>query len=238
MRRMRDVGAVVAIFAFLTAILWLRLILRPPWTFARAERALVIAVVVTCGVMAVGFGLRVHHVRAVRAAARWGSQEGFVAVEDRHQWPWVTDEPGVPLPVVNQAYAGSVDGFPVTVGHAQWESSGMLDVAGAAKGGGCFAILKLPYPSPRLGVRAKLNVTGDEFARQFWTICDDPAFAMAHIGPALRSEHVAGTLPDWMLVGDELYVVIRGRAPITPADIRYAIGKVRRIGDLLGLTSD
>lgn len=177
------------------------------------------------------------------ALSRWARRDGWTTLPVQGEWPWTTTEPGVPAPVVRRALSGTVNGFPVTVGEVTWASGGMLDVAGTAKGHGYFAVLRLPRSYGRLGVRRKLEPhrlrpAQDEFARQFWTICTDAELAVNHIGPDIRTAHLAGTLPEWMLVGNELYVVARGTGPLTPSAATDVVRQACRIADLLRLTRD
>jgi hypothetical protein len=107
------------------------------------------------------------------------------------------------------------------------------------QGHGTFAVLQLPWRYPRLGVRRKLNPDPlqpgrDEFSCQYWTICVDAEMAVNLISDAIKQAHVAGSLPDWMLVGDQVYIVTRHSGPTTPSHTRRAIQHVQRIADLLG----
>jgi hypothetical protein len=175
------------------------------------------------------------------ALPRWAERDGWTPVTGRGVWPWTTTEPGVPAPVVRQALSRTIDGFPITVGEVTWGPSGMLDVAGPAKGYGFFAVLRLPRSHPRLGVRRKREPKRprpgrDEFDRRYWTICADAGTAIDHIGADLKAAHVAKDLPDWIIVEDELYIVTRGRGPLTPSAATGVIRKVSRIADLLRLT--
>jgi hypothetical protein len=177
------------------------------------------------------------------ALFRWAQRNGWIRVPVQRDWPWTTTEPGVPAPVVLGALSKTVDGFPITLGEVTWAPSGMLDVAGAAKGHGFFAVLRLPHKYTRLGVRRKLDPHRlqpgqDEFARQFWTVCTDAELAINHIGPDIKAAHVAGNLPVWMLVEDELYVVARGARPLTPSAATNVVRQACRIADLLRLTRD
>jgi hypothetical protein len=177
------------------------------------------------------------------ALSRWAERNGWTTAPVQREWPWTTTEPGVPAPVVRRALSKTVDGFPVTVGKVTWAEGGMRDVAGAAKGHGFFAVLRLPRRYTRLGVRRKLDPYRlqpgqDEFARRFWTICTEAELAVNHIGWDIKAEHVAGNLPDWMLVGDELYVVARGKGLLSPSAATDVVRQVCRIADLLRLTQD
>ncbi|GIH19676.1 hypothetical protein [Rugosimonospora africana] len=177
------------------------------------------------------------------ALFRWADRDGWSTLAVHRDWPWATTEPGVTAPVVLCALSKTVDGLPVTVGEVTWAPGRMLDVAGAAKGHGFFAVLRLPRRYTRLGVHRKLNPHRlqpgqDEFARSFWTICTDAELAVSHIGPDIKAAHVAGNLPDWMLVNDELYVVARGAGPLKPSVATDLTRQVCRIADLLRLTRD
>jgi hypothetical protein len=78
----------------------------------------------------------------------------------------------------------------------------------------------------------------DEFDRQYWTICADADMALNHVGADIKAAHLARSLPDWMLVEDELYVVARTLRPLTPSAATDITRQVRRIADLLALTRD
>jgi hypothetical protein len=180
---------------------------------------------------------------ATWALSRWAERDGWTTVTGRGAWPWTTTEPGVPAPVVRQVLSRTVDGFPITVGEVTWGPGGMLDAAGAGKGHGFFAVLRLPRRYSRLGVRRKLDPHRlrpgqDEFDRKYWTICADADTAINHIGADIKAAHVAKDLPDWMLIEDELYVVARGSGPLTPSAATGVTRQVCRIADLLRLTRD
>ncbi len=202
----------------------------------------------TVGIYVVGAGLLLLGVVlyrrwALRATSRWTQQHGWAPVATMRDWPWTTVQPGVPTPSVQYAWSKTVNGFQVTVGEVIWEPSGMLDIAGPAKGRGTFAVLQLPRQYPRLGVRRKLRPDPlqperDEFSRQYWTICVDAASAVNLISDAIKQAHTAGDFPDWLLVGDQIYIVTRHSGPTTPVRTKRAIQHVQRIADLLGLTRD
>ncbi len=196
-----------------------------------------------CGVLLLLLGLDLHGRWSRWALFRWAERDGWVTLAVQRDWPWATTEPGVSAPVVLCALSKSVDGFPITVGEVTWAPGGMLDVAGAAKGHGFFAALRLPRRYSRLGVRHKLNPHRiqpgqDEFAQGFWTICIDAELAINRIGPDIKAAHVAGNLPDWMLVEDELYVVARSVGRLSPSAAIDVTRQVRRIADLLRLTGN
>jgi hypothetical protein len=44
----------------------------------------------------------------------------------------------------------------------------------------------------------------DSFDRRFRVQATDPAYAWSLVGPALITEHLAGTVPEWTLAGRDL----------------------------------
>ncbi len=173
---------------------------------------------------------------ARRAVLRWADREGWSAVGSR-PWPWTPTAPGVTEPVVKLALVGAVDGSRVTVGVVSWAPSGMLDVAGPAKGSGLFAIVDLAQSYPRLGVRRRTNISRkqpgqDEFDRLHWTICTDAETAIRHVGSEIKHAHLTEKLPEWMITGDQLYVVDRSSQILTPRRARSLARQVIHIADL------
>ncbi|MGC5021996.1 hypothetical protein [Micromonospora sp. DT47] len=47
--------------------------------------------------------------------------------------------------------------------------------------------------------------------------------------------HVAGVVPPWTVIGDELYTVVTGRLPLSPERVARRVEELLRIVDLLGL---
>ena len=155
----------------------------------------------------------------------------------RH-WPWAPTDPGVVDPVIKLALTGAIDGVTVTVGEVSWPMSGMLDVAGAAKGSGTFAVLRLNRSYPRLGVRRRSSTPRrradqDRFSRRYWIICADAEVAVEHINSEIKGAHLAEDLPEWMIASDQLYLVHRGAHTLTPRRARKLARQVIHIADLI-----
>jgi hypothetical protein len=184
------------------------------------------------------FGRYLYSRAAATALTRWAAGNGWSAVEGRTQWPWTASaEPGSTPPTVRRALTRNG----LTVGAVRWETTAMLDAAGPASGRGFFAVLRLDRTYPRLGVRRKVDTkrpAADAYDRRYWTLCADADVAVRHIGPDLKAAHAAGRLPDWLIAGDELYVVVRRRLLLTPRSATALIRQISEIAHLLGVAQE
>jgi hypothetical protein len=82
---------------------------------------------------------------------------------------------------------------------------------------------------------AEARAGEDEFVRRYRILLRDTDLADRLVAPALHAAHVAGLVPPWTVVGDELYTVVTDRRPLTPRRVADRVDELRRIADLLGL---
>jgi len=176
-----------------------------------------------------------------RRLLRWARRNGWAPVHGRTTWPWLPTPRGTGTPVVLAAVAGTVDGYPVVVGDVRWSSRALVDVTGLSAGRGSFAVLRLPRVYPRIGVYAKFpsgrrKARAGTFPQSFAFPPGTSRKAYGLITGDLKRAHLEGRVPDWVLVRDELYIVVPRRGRLTPRRVRRMAGYVRRIADLLALT--
>ena len=165
---------------------------------------------------------------------RWAAREGWSAVDSRVDWPWATTGHRVDPPRVRRAFAKGDS----VVGEVVWGYGAMREAVDQGKGSGHFVVLRLAQPYPLLGVRRKVRSRDwqpglADFPRHFWTIFADEQDAAAHIGPELRALHVAGTMPNWVIVGDELYLVEPTSQALTPRSAVALVGQARTVARLV-----
>jgi len=146
---------------------------------------------------------------------------------------------GSGAPVILAAVAGTVDGYPVVVGDVRWSCGALVDVTGLNAGRGRFAVLRLPRVYPRIGVYTKVSPgrptrRAGTFPQNFAVPPGTSGKAHRMLTSDLKRAHLEGRIPDWMLVRDELYIVLPGRGRLTPRRVRRMAAYVRLIGDLLG----
>lgn len=195
--------------------------------------------------MVLVFSLVVIGVREGRRAARWsltrwGARTGWSPVVGRSEWPWTPQQPTADTVTVELAVGNTVDGFAVTVGELSWDRAGLGGSVEQSQGHGVFAVVRLPRSYPYTSVQRRRNVARrrageNEFIRRFRIIVDEPYFADQLADPALRDAHLAGRVPPWTIVGDELYAVVASRLPLRPARVVAAAEQALYLVRLLGI---
>ncbi|GAB2509620.1 hypothetical protein [Nocardia heshunensis] len=112
------------------------------------------------------------------------------------------------------------------------------------------AVAQLDRPHPPLAVRGRGLVSmfgralfGDKptatgnvlFDARFRIDAADPAHAKAMVSPSLVAAHIAGTVPQWSLYGNELlmYTKVSGKIQ-DPRLIPWHAGQISHVADLLG----
>jgi hypothetical protein len=177
-------------------------------------------------------------------AAGHGWQVGF---QPQHEW--YRRLPGSGRRGVSVALYGQVRGWRVAVGEYSYtETTTVGEQTSSQTHRFVVTVVWLarPYPSiavQRRGAMSKLGralfgpgqvVTGNpDFDRAFRIDTKDAALARHLIGPPLVHAHLAGAVPPWSLVGDELLMYQPGR--LTDLDAIPALaGQLTVVADLLG----
>jgi hypothetical protein len=191
----------------------------------------VLCLVLFLGFLAVAIVLAVYGARKERerkdTLVQWAlANEWAHMVRPATDWP--TRLPGHNGRGVTMAMTGLVNGWTVTVGEYHYTTSS-TDANGHSSSTTHHYVvvaLRLPraYPSiavsPRGGM-SKLwrSVFGDsgattgipQFDETFKINTKDPAAVRYAVGPALVEAHLAGRVPAWSIVGDELLTAFQGR---------------------------
>ncbi|HZN17531.1 MAG TPA: hypothetical protein VFB84_04975 [Micromonosporaceae bacterium] len=166
---------------------------------------------------------------------------------------WGARLPGGNSGVVRWVLSGTLQGYPVSIADYTF-----TEVIGDVTGGVpatmytrhlLVLVVRLgqPYPSIAVQPLAALaaigraifgdrgEAVGDErFDHQFRIVTEaDRGYARQLVGPALVTEHIAGTVPTWSLQGDEL-LVYRAQELDDPEQIPTLAAPLIRVADLLG----
>ncbi len=142
---------------------------------------------------------------------------------------WPTRLPGHNRRGVTVAMTGLVNGWTVSVGEYQYTTSSSTGANGQTTSTTHHYVvvaLRLPRQYPPLAVSARgglsklwRSVFGDgrvvtgiaAFDENFKISTKDPGVLPYTVGPALIQAHIAGQVPDWTIVGDELLTAFPGQ---------------------------
>ena len=159
-----------------------------------------------------------HQLRLARrrAVIRWGEQNGWSVVGNQRAWPWVRQPYHVPGNVaVDFALTGEAGGHPVTVGEVRWKSDGFDGVVEQSQGHVVFAVMKLQqaYSAASIRRRRATRYQGfeEKFDQEYRILLADERMIDRLASVELKAAHVAGRVPPWMIVEDEIYAVVDQR---------------------------
>lgn len=173
---------------------------------------------------------------ARRRMIRWCAHHGWAPVDNRTEWPWTSQRMKPDDTVVSGTFRTTIAGFPIIVGDISWEFGGPGGVH-KWEGRGVFAVMRLPRAYPLTAVRRRRTEVADDdmFVRKFRIFIDDVDFADVLTSPTLRRAHVAGQVPPWAIVGDELYAVVASRHPLSPRRLIHLTGQMLHLARLLAI---
>jgi len=212
-----------------------------------------------CGVLVVGLIVLVIVFAVVAARKERARKEGLVGWARANGWSylqrpasnWPARLPGHNKRGVTLALTGVVNGRTVSVGEYQYtttSSSGPNGQTTSTTHHFVVVALRLPYAYPplsvqRRGVFSKLGrslfgdgktATGNPaFDEQFKVSTKEPGSVPSLVGPSLILAHLAGQVPAWSVVGDELLTYFEGSIR-DPNQIPGWSASLIRVADLLG----
>ncbi|MFE9327003.1 hypothetical protein ACIHDR_36355 [Nocardia sp. NPDC052278] len=189
-----------------------------------------------------------------RILRQWATQHGWTFA-DSSRARWVSRMPrggrylGVTL-------TGQIAGRWVTVAEYRYETETVAATVGPRSASNrtttthhliaTVVVLDRPFPSVNVSTRGVLSklgrtlfgdkptATGDaSFDSRFRINAVDPDFARWLVGKPLIDAHLAGTVPDWSLVGQELLTYRAGRLR-DPSAIPTIAAPLLHVADLLG----
>lgn len=153
----------------------------------------------------------------------WSADVGWSAVgRTGRNWPWQ----GLLLEgeaLVERAWTGERDGFPVTVGQVRWSGCAFAGAVLTGRGKGVFVVVRLPLPVPGMAMRFPYRFIGDSHRLE---------------SPALGEAFGKGEIPPWTVSGDQLFTVEERLGWTTPEAMELAIGRALRVVQLLDLGPD
>ncbi|GAB0107193.1 hypothetical protein JMUB6875_61860 [Nocardia sp. JMUB6875] len=180
----------------------------------------------------------------------WAGLHGWM-FQERSVAPWTARLPGRNRRGLGVTVTGQLGGRWVTVAEYSYEtSSGSGESSSTTTHRYIVAVVLLDRPHPPLAVRQRGLVSqfgralfGDKptatgnvlFDARFRIDAADPSHAKAMVGPNLVAAHIAGAVPQWSLVGNELltYTPVSGKLR-DPRQIPWYAGQLLHVADLLG----
>lgn len=180
---------------------------------------------------------------------QWTAQYGWT-INESPSVDWGARLPGGNTGGVSRTICGTFGGRPVCVGdyshvdHYQNNDGTRSPV----RVGYVVVVVRLPTPYPTVAVQprgalSKLAraLTGDggtgigaaDFDRRFRIVADDPLAAQRLLVPALVAAHLAGEVPPWSILQNELMTYYPGNID-RPEQIPGLAAPLVRVADLLG----
>lgn len=216
-----------------------------------------VALSATCLLVAVGFvallaALVAHSRQQERAHQErlryWAATNGW-AYLPKPAVDWGNRLPGRNRSGVSVALSGTVGGRRVSVAEYSYTTSSTSgETTTTTTHHHVVIAVHLPQPYPTLAVQPRgmmsrfgralfgdnATATGDFAFDTDYRVYGDPAAARQLVGPALRAEHVRGTVPAWSLAGTDLLTWVTGRLT-APERAPGMVVPLLRVADLLGL---
>ncbi|MTE12477.1 hypothetical protein [Nocardia aurantiaca] len=184
-----------------------------------------------------------------RRLHEWAKANGWT-FQERSSAPWTTRLPGRNRRGLGVTLTGIVNGRWVTVAEYRYETTSSTGESTTAKTHRYIAVLVLlDRAHPSLAVRErgmmsqfgralfgdKPTATGNVmFDARFRIDAADAGYAKAMVGPHLVAAHIAGAVPQWSLVGNELLGFTPAGKLKDPNLIPWYAGQLSRVADLLG----
>ncbi|WP_040815544.1 hypothetical protein [Nocardia concava] len=180
----------------------------------------------------------------------WAAAHGWM-FRERSTAAFTARLPGRNRHGLGVTVTGQLGGRWVTVAEYSYQTtSGSGDSQSTTTHHYIVALVLLDRPHPPLAVRQRGLVSqfgralfGDKptatgnvlFDAKFRIDAADPGHAKAMVGPNLVAAHIAGAVPQWSLVGNELltYTSVSGKLK-DPEQIPWYAGQLLHVADLLG----
>ncbi|MGW3541192.1 hypothetical protein [Nocardia niigatensis] len=207
-----------------------------------------VAIPVLLVAVAVPIGIKAERDRKARLR-EWAVANGWT-FQERSSAPWTARLPGRNRRGLGVTVTGRMSGRWVSVAEYSYETTTSTgDSTTSTTHRYLVGLILLDRPHPALAVaqrglmsqfgRAlfgdKPTATGNVlFDARFRIAAADTAHAKAMISPALIAAHIAGTVPQWSLVGNELLAVVPGGKLQDPNVIPWFAGRLSGVADLLG----
>lgn len=214
---------------------------------ALAVLVIVIALFIGVPVVLITVAVRAER-RRKRALWQWATQHGWMFAE--HSWAqWVSRLPGGGRRALGVTMSSMLGGRWVTVAEHSYTtttSSGDSTTTQTHHYIAVVVVLDRPLPAVAVTGRGAMSkvgraLLGDRptatgyagFDARFRIKSADPNFARWLVGKPLIDAHLAGVVPDWSLVGQELLTYRPGRLR-DPNAIPALAAPLAQVADLLG----
>jgi hypothetical protein len=175
---------------------------------------------------AITTGVTIHRKRdrdARRRVEMWVVAGDWDPTGPSLYWPWVPLLRKLGTVQVLRAWAGPVDGLPVTVGELKWDENALDGAVVGWKGQGVFVVVRLPVPTEPMAMRRPHRTLGDSHRLD---------------RPALHDAYEDGRIPPWTARDQDVFTfqAIKGR--LAPHDLDDLIRRTLLIVGLLDLGPD